>query len=264
MVDPNEQEKRAQDEAKRRARTISIRRCARCGGEHDLEFTLLKGDPIETVDGTYTHWAMCPETKQPIMLAKDAIILDEGLLDLFKSVARGDLEVERLMSKVMKRRIRSAEIPEEVGDLDNPMKVVGFETMGSRMAFILRTDRDSMKIYVDTKTFNDVLVQSVANGSQDMAELVEQFVAAEEGRPLDPPKSFRRMLHELGGKVKDLENRIESIREPICVGDDSEPARVIDVYDGEKVMTIEVSRRAGDLVILKVDRETLKEYVSLP
>jgi len=43
--------------------------CARCRGNHEmLSFEPLKGDPIDGVEGNYTHWAKCPVTEQPIVL----------------------------------------------------------------------------------------------------------------------------------------------------------------------------------------------------
>lgn len=63
---------------------IHIKRCARCDGEHELEFTEMSGDPIRTPDGTYTHWAMCPTTNQPILMARDAKI--EPLYDEIRSI----------------------------------------------------------------------------------------------------------------------------------------------------------------------------------
>lgn len=56
-----------------------IKNCARCGGNHELEFTKLDGDPIETPEGDYTHWAMCPATSQPILMMLNAQISSEAL-----------------------------------------------------------------------------------------------------------------------------------------------------------------------------------------
>jgi hypothetical protein len=45
--------------------TTTISNCARCKGIHkDIIFKPLAGETI----GVYTHWAMCPETKMPIVL----------------------------------------------------------------------------------------------------------------------------------------------------------------------------------------------------
>jgi hypothetical protein len=54
--------------------TMSVTRCARCGGNHEhILFTKLSGQPIAGV----THWGMCPALNQPILMevrerAKDA------------------------------------------------------------------------------------------------------------------------------------------------------------------------------------------------
>jgi hypothetical protein len=43
---------------------LNVRHCARCDGEHiTLRFTSLANPP----DGI-THWAMCPQMHQPILL----------------------------------------------------------------------------------------------------------------------------------------------------------------------------------------------------
>jgi hypothetical protein len=43
---------------------VSIKRCARCGGDHlSLIFTPLSNPPHE-----FTHWAMCPVSKEPILM----------------------------------------------------------------------------------------------------------------------------------------------------------------------------------------------------
>jgi hypothetical protein len=51
-----------------------IRNCARCQGDHELIFTELKGEPIEAIEGNFTHYAMCPTTRQPIVQMKNAQI----------------------------------------------------------------------------------------------------------------------------------------------------------------------------------------------
>lgn len=49
---------------------ITVKCCARCQGIHeDMEFEKLVGEPIDGVEGDYTHWAMCPVKEQPIVLA---------------------------------------------------------------------------------------------------------------------------------------------------------------------------------------------------
>lgn len=46
-----------------------IYNCSRCRGNHEkMSFEPLKGDPIDGVEGNYTHWAKCPVTEQPIVL----------------------------------------------------------------------------------------------------------------------------------------------------------------------------------------------------
>lgn len=50
---------------------VTFDRCARCGGKHvDLEFTKMLGEPVETIDGIYRYWAMCPGAMQPIILMR--------------------------------------------------------------------------------------------------------------------------------------------------------------------------------------------------
>lgn len=52
--------------------TTTICNCARCHDIHkDLTFEPLKGEPV---GNGYTHWALCPVTKQPIVLQ----ILDQN------------------------------------------------------------------------------------------------------------------------------------------------------------------------------------------
>jgi len=47
--------------------TVSLKRCARCGRDHtNLTFT-----PFTRPAGTWTHWVLCPETAEPIMLRVD-------------------------------------------------------------------------------------------------------------------------------------------------------------------------------------------------
>lgn len=67
---------------------VEVRNCARCGETHSLTFTKLKGDPIAALDGTFTHYAMCPVTEQPIVMMKNCQPRDPELL---KRLMDGDL-----------------------------------------------------------------------------------------------------------------------------------------------------------------------------
>jgi len=42
----------------------SIRNCARCGCSHD-KLTFMK---LKKPSGEFTHWAICPQSEQPIMM----------------------------------------------------------------------------------------------------------------------------------------------------------------------------------------------------
>jgi hypothetical protein len=42
---------------------ITIKCCARCQLDHTVEFLEFKTPPPK-----YTHWAICPNTKEPILL----------------------------------------------------------------------------------------------------------------------------------------------------------------------------------------------------
>lgn len=48
----------------------TVQNCARCGETHeDLSFTKFSKYPIEDIDGTvYNYWALCPITREPILL----------------------------------------------------------------------------------------------------------------------------------------------------------------------------------------------------
>jgi hypothetical protein len=39
-----------------------IKTCARCGKDHEVEMKQF------TNPGNYTHWAMCPELQEPILI----------------------------------------------------------------------------------------------------------------------------------------------------------------------------------------------------
>lgn len=59
-----------EDPLKRAQFVASIDGCARCHGpgHHDLTWLPLT-HPSEAGDWTFTHWAMCPFTDQPILWA---------------------------------------------------------------------------------------------------------------------------------------------------------------------------------------------------
>ncbi len=62
-------------------RPVNIRKCARCGGDHDgLGFTAFVV-PVELAprSPSYTHWAACPKTGEPILMT--VISDDEGDLE---------------------------------------------------------------------------------------------------------------------------------------------------------------------------------------
>ncbi len=44
--------------------TCSVQSCSRCGDEHSLIYK-----PLANAPGPWTHFAICPETKQPIISA---------------------------------------------------------------------------------------------------------------------------------------------------------------------------------------------------
>ncbi len=47
--------------------TVTIKSCARCGGDHyDLVFK-----EMAESSGEYTHFAMCPELSEPILLRQE-------------------------------------------------------------------------------------------------------------------------------------------------------------------------------------------------
>jgi len=41
---------------------IQVNACARCGGDHNLAFRQFERK------SKYTHWAMCPQSSEPIVL----------------------------------------------------------------------------------------------------------------------------------------------------------------------------------------------------
>jgi len=53
----------------------TIKNCARCQKDHiELCFFPLAGEPVEGIEGNYTHWAMCPNKQQPILLMRGVIV----------------------------------------------------------------------------------------------------------------------------------------------------------------------------------------------
>jgi len=255
MEDPMKEEK----QALKGNRATTIRNCARCGQEHELEFTVLEGDPIETVEGDYTHWAMCPVTNQPLMMIRNAMLVDRGLLDLFKEVARGDIEVSRLLSKVMKRRVRTVEIPEQIGDLDQPMQVVGYETMGERLAFILMGNGDSLKLFLDTKTFKDVLVRAKASSDEGMRELLA-VLPDDEQEHLEAPKTVREILLDLVDATSSVLYKLDDMKNPIVVGTMDEPVEATSFAKCEKDSVLEF-RVGGHFLTITVDNDSLTKVV---
>jgi hypothetical protein len=52
---------------------VIVKSCARCGEDHTyLEFKLFT-EPMVIAEITFTHWAVCPVTKEPILMR----IIDE-------------------------------------------------------------------------------------------------------------------------------------------------------------------------------------------
>ena len=48
--------------------TADIVNCARCGQDHyDLEFKQFRITPVEINDLVFSHWALCPLAKDPIL-----------------------------------------------------------------------------------------------------------------------------------------------------------------------------------------------------
>lgn len=44
---------------------LRVEKCARCGGDHDEPLTFA---PLDRPNEAWTHWTMCPNSRQPIML----------------------------------------------------------------------------------------------------------------------------------------------------------------------------------------------------
>lgn len=45
-----------------------VRGCARCGGEHEVEFKELAQPHVDTGGAKWTHWAPCPTNGEPILM----------------------------------------------------------------------------------------------------------------------------------------------------------------------------------------------------
>jgi len=58
--------------------TVAIKRCARCGQDHDIEFKHFVGDSFEDSDGVvFDWWGLCPTTGDPVFMTNK----DEKLVD---------------------------------------------------------------------------------------------------------------------------------------------------------------------------------------
>lgn len=57
----------AEDEAPQ-PRVVNVTGCSRCGGEHREVKFLPFVKPPSYLGLTWTHWAICPETGDPVML----------------------------------------------------------------------------------------------------------------------------------------------------------------------------------------------------
>jgi hypothetical protein len=44
---------------------LRVEKCARCGGDHDEPLNFV---PLDRPNEAWTHWTMCPNSRQPIML----------------------------------------------------------------------------------------------------------------------------------------------------------------------------------------------------
>lgn len=47
---------------------ITVNGCARCGESHEVEFLPFAKSVIELDDETLTHWGMCPNLNEPILM----------------------------------------------------------------------------------------------------------------------------------------------------------------------------------------------------
>ena len=52
--------------------TATVRHCARCGTDHQMEFREFTRPNVDA-DGTeWTHWGMCPVTDEPVLMRHDS------------------------------------------------------------------------------------------------------------------------------------------------------------------------------------------------
>jgi hypothetical protein len=52
-----------------------IKNCARCSGEHEDLMCASFTRPVAKESGGYTHWALCPNTGEPILII--ALVIEE-------------------------------------------------------------------------------------------------------------------------------------------------------------------------------------------
>ena len=70
---------------------IKIQNCARCGGDHEVDFRHFRGNPfVDADDIVYEWWGLCSNTGDPVLLTNKApylgeVIPDEELPDVIKS-----------------------------------------------------------------------------------------------------------------------------------------------------------------------------------
>lgn len=48
--------------------TLMVERCARCEQDHEVEFFKFAGNPVFLVEKSFTHWGLCPNTDEPILM----------------------------------------------------------------------------------------------------------------------------------------------------------------------------------------------------
>lgn len=48
---------------------LAVTQCARCGENHDVKFSPFSKNNIECDNVEYTHWGLCPITKEPVIMA---------------------------------------------------------------------------------------------------------------------------------------------------------------------------------------------------
>jgi hypothetical protein len=47
---------------------IMVINCARCGESHEVNFAKFSLEGVDINGDIFTHWGMCPETSEPILL----------------------------------------------------------------------------------------------------------------------------------------------------------------------------------------------------